>query len=261
MNNISEIKELVNSYCPIGLEEMDNVRLMDRMDTKYVLPVWKLADLIKMMKDDYRVLEINGIRNSSYDTTYFDTEDHLFFMQHVTGKAERYKVRFRKYNSTGVTFFEVKKKTNKGRTIKWRIEKDIIDDHLDEQDSAFVERHIPDNPRNLMKVLSNHFCRITMVGIKVPERITLDYNLSYSGINPEMSDLNFISIAELKSNGIPQRSPFSHLIKKLCIYPVGFSKYCIGNALLYDMPKKNILKPKLLLLNKIRNEYNRSVES
>ena len=108
---ISEITNILNSFAAVSLEGMDNVRLMDRIDTKFVLPAQQILDLLELMTEKYRVLEINGHRISSYDTTYLDTPDYMFFNQHVTGRIERSKIRFRNYNSTGITFLEIKRKT------------------------------------------------------------------------------------------------------------------------------------------------------
>jgi hypothetical protein len=113
----------------------------------------------------------------------------------------------------------------------------------------------------LKPVITNSFKRITLVGNEMPERITLDIDLSYSGTDGQSSGLPFIAIAELKSEGLAIRSPFSSLVKKLSVYPAGFSKYCVGNAIIYDIPRKNILKPTLLLINKIENECNRSISA
>jgi len=49
-------------------------------------------------------------------------------------------------------------------------------------------------------------------------------------------------------------SCFNILIKNLNIYPTGFSKYCTGIVMINDFMKKNIIKPKLLLIKKIENE-------
>ena len=75
-----------------------------------------------MLSNHYQVLEINNMRILPYSTTYLDTSDYLFYYQHVRGEFERYKLRYRKYEATNESFLEIKKKTNKGRTIKWRIE-------------------------------------------------------------------------------------------------------------------------------------------
>jgi hypothetical protein len=258
---IPEINNILNSFAPVGLEEMDNVRLMDRIDTKYVLPAPLVLDLLEFMTEGYRVLEINGHRISSYDTTYLDTLDFLFFNQHVTGRIERSKVRFRKYNSTGVTFLEIKQKTKKRRTVKWRIENNLTENSCDMQAIKFINKHVPFSSEILKPVITNNFKRITLVGTEATERITLDMDLSFSGTDGQSSDLANIAIAELKSDGLAIRSPFSAIIRRLPVYPSEFSKYCVGNALIYDIPRKNILKPTLLLINKIENECNRSISA
>ena len=125
----------------------------------------------------------------------------------------------------------------------------------------FINKHIPGISKALKPVIKNSFKRITLVGIEIPERITLDLDLSFSGIDGQSSGMPFIAIAELKSEGLAIRSPFSALVRRLSVYPAGFSKYCIGNAIIYDIPRKNILKPTLLLINKIENECNRSVSA
>jgi hypothetical protein len=51
-------------------------------------------------------------------------------------------------------------------------------------------------------------------------------------------------------------SPFSAALRSINIHPVGFSKYCMGNALLNNSLKINALKPNLLLLKKIENGFN-----
>ena len=55
-NNIENVLE---SYTPISLDEMEHVQLMNRVDTKYILPVNSLPEILDEMKADYRILEIN----------------------------------------------------------------------------------------------------------------------------------------------------------------------------------------------------------
>jgi hypothetical protein len=258
---ISEIKNILDTFNSVRLEEIDKVRLMDRVDTKYIIPADRVPYLLNMMPARYRILEINNRRMSSYSTLYLDTPDHFFFNQHVTGRTERMKVRFRKYDSTGITFLEIKKKTKKGRTVKWRIENSLADYTCNESAIEFMNAHVPFNPGELRPVLTNKFKRITLTGFNVPERITIDLDLSFTSIDGRSVELPLISIVELKSDGVASRSPFSRIIKQVSAYPTGFSKYCIGCALLYDLPMKSILKPKILLLNRIENEYNGSLSA
>ena len=47
---ISEIKNILDSFNSVRLEEMDKVRLMDRIDTKYLIPANRVPDLLEMMQ-------------------------------------------------------------------------------------------------------------------------------------------------------------------------------------------------------------------
>ena len=92
----TNIKDIVDSFGSVSLEETDAVKLMDRYDTKFLLHVSRVPELLKLMADNYRVLEINGIRISGYNTTYLETPDYMFYNQHITDRDGRTKVRFRK---------------------------------------------------------------------------------------------------------------------------------------------------------------------
>ncbi len=254
----TELNHLLDCFDPLGLDDIDRVRLMDRIDTKYVFPVNKVADLLDLMKPDYKILEINGLRISEYETIYLDTPDYVFFNQHITGRTGRLKVRFRQYSSTGITFLEIKKKTKKNRTIKWRIESKFSDRGIDNAASEFIVRHIPEYNGKLSPVLRNNFKRATFVNLNAPERLTLDIDLSFDRNGNMNVNMPYIAIAELKSEVFASRSFFSLITKQLGIYQTGFSKYCIGSAFLYDLPRKNILKPKILFLKRIENECNES---
>ncbi|MDP4222279.1 MAG: polyphosphate polymerase domain-containing protein [Bacteroidota bacterium] len=256
-----ETENILGSFVPIGLEEMDNVRLMDRIDTKYLFSANKVPDLLRLMTEDYRILEINGHRIFDYETIYLDTPDYLFYNQHMTGRIDRNKVRYRKYNSTGITYLEVKKKTKKNRTIKWRIKNILSDRICDEEAREFLEKHLPFTADILKPVISNKFRRITLVGANIRERITLDIDLSFSDTSGHKAVIPNVAIAELKSGDAAIKSPFSAIAKSLSIYPSGFSKYCTGTAILYDLPRKNSIKPTLLLINKIENESTRSLSA
>jgi hypothetical protein len=252
---IPDLNIILDSFVPVRLEEMDRVKLMDRIDTKYVFPASRVTGLLLLMKGKYKVLEIDSHLISDYTTIYFDTPEHFFFNQHVTGRSGRIKVRFRNYNSGGVTFLEIKKKTKKNRTVKWRIENIPSNEGFDERASEFLNMHFFQKTEDLKPVIKNSFKRVTFAGIDIPERVTLDFDISFTDLNDKKVDINSIAIAELKSEGLAVRSPFAGLIRQLGIHPTGFSKYCIGSAILNDLPRTNILKPKLLLIKRIENEY------
>jgi len=251
------VNSILNSFSPVSLGELDSVRLMNRIDTKFVFSAGLFPDFLCSLVNSYRILEIDQKRNFLYNTKYLDTEDMLFYLQHVTGKLERHKIRFRTYESSGLSFFEIKKKTNKNRTVKWRIEDTFNTDYRDEKATFFIRKHIPFSSFTLQPGIENKFNRVTLVGAETKERITFDHCISFSSQNGNNAELPFLAIAEIKSDGYPSSSPFMLAAKKMGIRSTAFSKYCIGNILLRDLPKKNILKQKILLLNKIENEYSR----
>ena len=257
----SEIQTVLSSFKPITLGEMGEVTLMNRVETKYVFSTLKLAFLLDSLSENYKVLDIGTVRAFPYHTTYLDTPELLFYTQQVTGKLNRHKIRYRWYESTGVSFLEIKKRTNKHRTIKWRIKNNLSSDSPDGIASAFIREYINYSVTDLKPVLINEFTRITLVGLEHKERITLDYNLSFTSPEGNNSCLPFLAIAELKREMHNGQTPVYKIMREAGIQPCSFSKYCIGSTFVRDMPRMNVLKSDLLLINKIENEYTRSART
>lgn len=251
----SDIQILLSSFTPIQLNEMEGVMLMNRVEDKYPFPVSKLTILLGELSEHYKILDIDTIRTFPYHTTYLDTDDLLFYTQQVRGKLNRHKVRYRRYESTGESFLEIKKKTNKNRTIKWRIENRSKEQFPDAEATRFIEEYLPYYLPDLHPVLINGFNRITLVGKTCNERVTLDYNIAFASPEGKNSEFPFLAIAELKREKNSCVSPFAIVMKSMGIRPGRFSKYCMGSVLVKDMPRKNLLKHNLLLINKIENEY------
>lgn len=246
-----ELSELIAQFDPIGLDEMDEVRLMKRTDTKYVFHDEFLIPLIEGIKGDYRVLEVNGVRSNKYRTLYLDTDAFDFYLQHQNGKLNRNKVRFRKYVDSDVCFLEIKFKNNKGETIKKRIEVDDFEKELTDDQLAFVAENTPVKS-GLTPKLWNSFNRVTFVSLETEERLTIDYNLEFK-FGDEHLELPHVVIAELKQKRLDRNSSFARMAKKLQVRDSRISKYCVGSALLNEDLKHNRFKSKLLTLKKISN--------
>src|SRR4051812_12077582 len=118
---MEEVLHILREFSPITLEEMDEVKLQDRTDTKFVFAAKLLPSILEKLSKDCKVLEVNGIRLSRYETLYYDTDDFLLYNMHQNRRANRYKIRTRKYVESDLNFFEIKFKNNKGRTIKERV--------------------------------------------------------------------------------------------------------------------------------------------
>jgi len=255
MEHCKSIEEMLKGFEPVELDALGNLRYMNRVDTKYLFSVSKLPGLLLKVRSEYKALEIEKLRSFSYKTVYFDTPDLHFYNQHVTGKLNRSKVRIRTYESNDLTFLEVKQKSNKGRTSKSRLEKEPGDMNHIEQSRLFLNELISSGAESLKAVINTGFTRITLVNFETSERITIDYNLVWNNLKGETVRIPFLAIAEIKSEKSTSQSPFFRQLKQLGVRSTGFSKYAMGMAMVNGAPKQNNLKPKLLLIKKISDEF------
>jgi hypothetical protein len=250
---MNEIKELLDPFEPITLQEMDRVKLMNRMDTKFAFRFSDLNTLLPLLTLNYRVLTIEGTNTPHYESLYFDDERFSFFRDHHNGKGDRFKVRIRKYVESNLFFLEIKHKI-KGRTDKKRIVTDQFNEVLPESDLAFVHKELQAN-KNLVPTMWNSFQRITLVSKTENERLTLDFNILFEkdGVKKTFKQL---VIAELKQEDLNRNSVFYQLMKEQRIRPYRLSKYCLGSVEIYgeDKLKFNRFKKKLLYLKKINHD-------
>ena len=244
------MEELLSRFDSITLEQMSGIRLMNRIDTKFVTTQPVLEQLLAMAVDEYMAQEIDGERNLKYSTTYFDTRDYDMYYTHQHGHAGRQKLRFRTYVISNLQFMEVKTKNNHGRTKKKRMAVEDMD-LADSEKLAFLETHLGYAPDTLMPAIHNDFDRITLVNKARTERLTIDTNLEFhnlvTGIDRKMAPL---VIVELKRDGLCY-SPVLEMLRRLRVFPHGFSKYCMGSALTNDQLQVNRFKPKLIDVRKI----------
>ncbi len=261
------MQEIVNRYEPITLEEMKDIRLMNRIDTKFVTTGSVLKRLLEMACDDYFMQETGGLRISPYYTFYFDTDDCAMYNRHEAGHLVRQKVRIRSYVDAGLNFLEVKTKNNHGRTKKKRMAMKGFDavnpDHdihflrQDEQHilyDDFLREYLRYDPTTLSGQLENRFDRITLVNKGKTERLTIDTKLRFHNIvTDHYRFMGDIVIIELKRDGL-KPSPILSKLLELRIHPHGFSKYCIGSALTNDSLRRNRIKPRLHSIEKILNQ-------
>ncbi|MFT6845998.1 MAG: hypothetical protein ACJAUV_002200 [Flavobacteriales bacterium] len=245
--------QLLYDFNPISLDEMDEVRLLNRTDTKFVFNNKHLQEILPFLKDAYSSLEINGKRAAQYRTLYFDTEEFQLYKQHHNGKKNRNKVRFRSYVDSNLNFLEVKFKDNKGRTHKSRIMVDAIEEELSDTSKTFLKT-TQVGEKKLVAKIWNSFKRITLVNLKAKERLTLDFDLTFEQDGKKYT-LDNIIVAEVKQEKASGDSDFIKLMRANHICNSRISKYCTGTALLNTDLKHNLFKEKLLQLKKISNEF------
>lgn len=248
-----QTKRLITWFEPISLSEMQQAALLDRVDTKYILGAKDLYAALQQLTEEYRVLEIAGVRLNRYQTVYFDTPDFDLYRQHHNKFGTRYKVRTRQYVDSNLAFFEVKHKTNRGRTIKSRLPISSHPAQSNEHANEFVGIHTPLDPDQLEPKLWNSYLRMTFVSKHRLERLTIDLNLTFGWGDAQVT-LPGIVIAEVKQKHFSHNSDFIRKMREFGIHPTSFSKYCIGASMLYSDLKANNFKPHLLKLNKAMQE-------
>lgn len=243
-----KVSERLSTFDAIGLKELDSVKLLNRIDSKYVFHISQFEELLEEISSQYYILEIEDKRMFSYESLYFDTDDYLLYKFHHNGKLNRLKVRYRKYLDSGLTYFEVKYKVKGTRTDKVRMKDADIKSELTEKELELVHHDYVDI-HGLNKKLWVHFKRITLAGKNIEERATLDLNLSFDNFQQKKCYPELI-IAEVKQAKTNVFSPMIQAFKKRHFEEVGFSKYSTGIALLEDI-KHNSFKPNLIKIKRI----------
>lgn len=243
------ISRRVAALEPITLDQMSAIKLMNRTDTKFVTNKQTLARLLEMARGEYYAQFNNGSFVATYMTTYWDTDDHVYYMEHHNGRANRRKVRVRTYMDSDTTFLEVKRKNNHGRTSKKRIEVPSQKDLRDSDD--FLMQYAGRTLDTIRPTVRNRFHRITLVNKGKTERLTIDFDISFRNFetNRERGTGNLV-IIELKRDG-NVFSPVLDLLRQLRVKPSGFSKYCIGSVMTNPSLKNNLFRPKLIRIRRL----------
>jgi hypothetical protein len=245
-NFSAELDASVAAMSTVSLSDLDQIKLLNRIDTKYIFHVHQLPALLNALAADYPLLEIDGKRIFRYDNEYFDTTDFTLYHMHHRGMANRFKARIRTYSDSGLQFFEVKYKTSSNRTLKQR---SLL------ADSSKLPEEIQgiswgrQQPKMLKSVMNISFRRITLAGFQPPERITLDLDLCFRNLSRELSFPDLV-VAELKQDKSSGQSIFLQQLRKFHLEEIGFSKYAMSVALL-EKVKYNNFKPVILKLNRI----------
>jgi len=250
---MEEILDIVQGMKPITLDEMSAVKLMNRIDTKYLVTELQLRDILMRIRDGYYAQEAEGNRLSPYSTVYYDTPELTMYVIHHDRHLVRDKVRVRTYVDSHLTFCEVKHKNNKGRTKKKRIEVEPIPNIIDNPEVvAFLSEKQPYDVESLSPHLVTIFERITLVNYGKTERLTIDCNLRFDNLRSgNKASVGPLAVMELKQDG-RAHSMLKDVLFDMRIRPFKMSKYCIGTCLTNPNVKQNRFKKKLRRIEKLK---------
>jgi len=234
----------------IQLEEMERVKLMDRIDRKFWFHEEDLPGILTSILPNYYSLSIDGQNQIHYATTYFDTPGNEMLRAHHNGKLNRFKIRRRTYIDSGISFLEVKFKSNKGRTIKKRITSEADSDQFSINEKEFIESLTPFHCEELLPGLLNRFTRFTLISKAMNERCTIDTNIRFQ-VDDQVISLPNLVVVEIKSAGNSVISPLAITLRDHRIKQSGFSKYCVGRTIIDPTVKQNAFKAKTRRMNKL----------
>ena len=250
---------LLSRFEPITLERMDSIRLMNRIDTKFVTDTLMLKSILEdALNRGYMIFESEGERVHAYDSIYFDTDDLRMFAEHRRGKLVRQKVRTRVYCESGLCFLEVKKKNNHSRTRKKRMEiplDDFQDFRNDPEDCLWLSSHSDYSGDEVSPEVETFFNRITLVNKGLTERLTIDTSVAFRNLrNGATADLGASVIIELKQDG-RTHSEMKEILLKHRVKPFRISKYCIGVSLTDTSVRTGRFKEKIRYIDKLNKNF------
>jgi len=226
---------VLDSLGPVSLEEMGSVKLMNRIDSKYITNELTLLGVLEdAAAAGYRALTIGGKRISGYDSVYYDTPELCMYYAHRNKHLVRQKVRTRAYLESGQAFLEIKRKNNKGRTRKKRTEipiGELMDFRADKTAAEYLAGHSWFMAADLAPVLATRFRRITLVNPAMTERLTIDTALNFENYRTRKhTSLEDTVIIELKQDG-RAASPMKGILLDHRVKPTRVSKYCVALTL------------------------------
>ena len=191
----------------LDLDRIAAVRLMNRVDTKYLVDERRCMELLELAADQYYVQIIDDCRACRYATLYYDTPQWDMYHLHHNRRLTRQKIRTRTYVETGVTYLEVKNKSNKGRTHKRRMALDrslFAAAATDTAAADFLRREARYAPETLSPSLATRFVRVTLVNRAMTDRLTIDFDLHFDNVRAAgggNKDMNGCGDTDMNSRG------------------------------------------------------------
>ena len=208
----------------ITLQEAKDIKLMNRIDKKYIINFEQFCSLTNYIVENYYiVIDNEGKFLLPYKSIYFDTDIYDMYNDHKINKENRQKIRIREYES-GEKFLEIKTKSKDSLTKKIRIPADnySITEYKD-----WIIKNLHYDIDSLTEKIEISFYRITLININKTERITIDFNISFNnyitGIKNKIKDI----VIEVKKL-FEDNTEFEDILNNMDIYETKFSKYHIG---------------------------------
>ncbi|MBC7943139.1 polyphosphate polymerase domain-containing protein [Candidatus Saccharibacteria bacterium] len=263
MNHL--LKQLTRSFQPISLDDLNTrASLLERQENKYILSVEQLQEMLGFLSNKFDILTIGDQTAHNYRSVYFDTKEMVGYRYDIQGSIKRrFKARTRYYVESGLCYFEVKLKDKRGGTVKKRLRYDAKDygtiTPLAKRflEDAYIALYGVPFEHQLTARLEGSYSRITLVAKAGGERMTIDFNLSFTnGTNTTLTrPLIIVETKSSNGNGIADMA-----FRRRNIRPQGCSKFCLGVNLLGFKVRYNKFKPLLEMYHRLPdNDYSQTL--
>jgi hypothetical protein len=243
--------ERLDSFRPAAPKLVERRGLLRRTDTKFITQPEQIPGFLRAIKHDYGVLKAGEVSLAEYKTVYFDTPNRRCYHDHRRGRRARHKVRIRHYPDRQLSYLEVKTKTNGSVTVKHRSPRAFSDNEMSSEDWAFVSIHTDLPTDTLEPLLWVEFRRLTLVGLDIEERITIDRDLVFRSAGSEHR-LPGVAVIEVKQQPYSGRTPSRLALRRAGIRPASISKYCVGTLVQNDDMRSTCFAQTLRRLERLR---------
>lgn len=216
--------------------------LLTRQDRKYLVDVALLPHVVDQLATAAAALEIEGRRQLTYESVYYDTPSLVSYLQATRRRPRRFKVRSRTYVDSASSFLEVKTRDGRGRTVKERIElpgrAEPDGPELHQTERAFVASRLDRTvqaPETVAEVLTptvrTRYRRATLFLPLDGARVTVDVDLQAQDRHGAGLVLPGMAIVETKTVGRPCAA--DRVLWRLGQRPMKVSKYATSLAALH----------------------------
>lgn len=207
----------------ITLEEVKDIKLMNRIDKKYIINYDQFCSLTKYIVDNFYILSEEDKFLFKYHSIYFDTPNLNMHNDHMNDVGHRQKLRIREY-SNGEKFLEIKEKNNSEFTKKKRIP---VKSYEINGEMNWIDENLIYDTKHLDKKLDVTFYRLTLISLNKQERITIDFNLTYYNYLTNKSYKENKIIVEVKKM-FEENIDFENELNNRNIFQEKYSKYKYG---------------------------------
>jgi hypothetical protein len=241
----NRIETITTEFEAISLEAINQrASLQTRADNKYFVPWPTFANFMQTLSNSYVILEIDEQRVFNYDTQYFDTPSLTSYWGHVQGRRKRFKCRSRHYLDNGLCFFELKLKSGRGETVKYKMAYSQSEwGEVSPAAATFLQNCLRESygivfTQPMEPTLRTRYQRITLMAKNSMERVTCDFNLTFAGggISKAQMAPDYVLIETKSERG---RGATDQLLWRMGARPTSGSKYCLGLSLVQPELRSN----------------------